>query len=62
MQQLTINRLPLEINNATLQCSFYTEKFEGSYPLHRSELPCELWDNHFYTHIQSLPIYLTLNL
>lgn len=46
MQQLTINLIPLEINNATLQCSFYTEKFEGSYPLHRSELPCELWDNH----------------
>ena len=40
MQQLTINLIPLEINNATLQCSFYTEKFEGSYPLHRSELPC----------------------
>ena len=46
MQQLTINLIPLEINNATLQCSFYTEKFEGSYPLHRSELPCEIWDNH----------------
>lgn len=39
MQQLTINLIPLEINNATLQCSFYTGKFEGSYPLHKSELP-----------------------
>jgi len=46
MQQLTINLILLEIRNTTLQCSFYTEKFEGSYPLHRSELPCELWDNH----------------
>lgn len=67
MQQLTINLIPLEINNATLQCSFYTEKFEGSYPLHRSELPCEIWDNHqeeikdkfYYT---SFEIWNVLNL
>lgn len=28
MQQLTINLIPLEINNAIVQCSFYTEKLE----------------------------------
>lgn len=29
MQQLTINLIPLGINNAIAQCSFYIEKCEG---------------------------------
>lgn len=45
MKNLTINIIPFKHPSIQKEFGFYTEKKEGYFPIHRTELPNELWDN-----------------
>ncbi|MBD80000.1 MAG: hypothetical protein CL840_13895 [Crocinitomicaceae bacterium] len=45
MNNLTINIIPFKHPSIQKEFGFYTEKKEGYFPIHRTELPNELWDN-----------------
>ena len=45
MENLTINIIPFKHPSIQKEFGFYTEKKEGYFPIHRTELPNELWDN-----------------
>lgn len=45
MENLKINIIPFKHPVLQKEFGFYTEKKEGYYPIHRAELPYEIWDN-----------------
>lgn len=44
MENLKINIIPFQHPSLKKEFGFYKEKKEGYYPIHRTELPNELWD------------------
>ena len=44
MENLKINIIPFKHPSVKKEFGFYKEKKEGYYPIHRTELPNELWD------------------
>ena len=61
MENLKINIIPFNHPSLDKEFGFYKEKKEGYYPIHRAELPNELWDTqkeevlkakHFYTNFK----------
>jgi hypothetical protein len=45
LENLKINIIPFKHPVLQKEFGFYTEKKEGYYPIHRAELPYEIWDN-----------------
>lgn len=45
MENLKINIIPFKHPVLQKEFGFYTEKKEGYYPIHKAELPNEIWDN-----------------
>lgn len=53
MENLKINIIPFKHPSLKKEFGFYKEKKEGFYPIHRGDLPIEIWDN-FKTELQDL--------
>ena len=53
MENLKINIIPFKHPVLQKEFGFYTEKKEGYYPIHRGDLPNEMWDN-FKVELQDL--------
>lgn len=45
MENLKINIIPFTHPSLNKEFGFYNEKKEGYYPIHRADLPNEIWDN-----------------
>ena len=63
MKNLKINIIPFKHPSSQKEFGFYNEKKEGYYPIHRAELPNELWDTqkeevqkakHYYTNFKDI--------
>lgn len=53
MENLKINIIPFQHPSAKKEFGFYKEKKDGFYPIHRGDLPNEIWDN-FKIELQDL--------
>lgn len=53
MENLKINIIPFQHHSVKKEFGFYKEKKDGFYPIHRGDLPNEIWDN-FKTEIQDI--------
>lgn len=53
MENLKINIIPFKHPFLEKEFGFYTEKKEGYYPIHRADLPNEIWDK-FKAELQDL--------
>ena len=53
MENLKINIIPFQHPSLKKEFGFYKEKKDGFYPIHRGDLPNEIWDN-FKTELQDL--------
>lgn len=53
MENLKINIIPFKHPSVKKEFGFYKEKKDGFYPIHRGDLPNEIWDN-FKTELQDL--------
>lgn len=53
MENLKINILPFKHPELIKEFGFYKDKTEGFFPIHRAQLPNEVWDN-FKTELQDL--------
>ncbi|ELM3643210.1 hypothetical protein RYR26_000427, partial [Flavobacterium psychrophilum] len=45
MENLKINIIPFKHPSVKKEFGFYKEKKDGFYPIHRGDLPNEIWDN-----------------
>ena len=53
MENLKINIIPFKHPSTKKEFGFYKEKKDGFFPIHRGDLPNEIWDN-FKTELQEL--------
>jgi len=53
LENLKINIIPFQHPSLKKEFGFYKEKKDGFYPIHRGDLPNEIWDN-FKTELQDL--------
>ncbi len=53
MENLKINIIPFKHPSLKKEFGFYKEKKDGFYPIHRGDLPNEIWDN-FKTELQDI--------
>jgi hypothetical protein len=53
LENLKINIIPFQHPSIKKEFGFYKEKKDGFYPIHRGDLPNEIWDN-FKTELQDL--------
>ena len=53
MENLKINIIPFKHPSVKKEFGFYKEKKDGLYPIHRGDLPNEIWDN-FKTELQDI--------
>lgn len=53
MENLKINIIPFNHPSLQKEFGFYNEKKEGYYPIHRADLPNEIWDN-FKSNLQDI--------
>lgn len=53
MENLKINIIPFQHPSIKKEFGFYKEKKDGFYPIHRGDLPKEIWDN-FKTELQDI--------
>lgn len=60
MENLTINIIPFKHPSIQKEFGFYTEKKEGYFPIHRTELPNELRDNQKEEVVQHKYYYTNL--